>query len=372
MNDFLNNIQQFISDYSGNWAANLIAIAFGSLIGWLLWRFIYSRLVAVADKTKMKWDDVVVHSIRAPVSVLIWCWPMMIGLSLLLENMFDRSMSGLKTVQVLLAIILVVWTLFRLVSNTTDLILKRRNKDETTVHAISKIVRIIIFIIGVLTAMQTLGLSLSGLLTFGGVGGLIVGMAAKDLLSNFFGGMIVYLDRPFQVGDWIRSPDRNIEGTVEKIGWRMTTIRTFDKRPLYAPNAIFANIVVENPSRMHNRRINETIGLRYQDADKVDTIIAEVTDMVKNHEAIDTRQTIIVNFTQFGPSSLDFFIYAFTQTVDWVRYHEVKQDVLLQTMKIIHAHGADVAFPTRTLFMEPQAIEQDEQHPQADTQPIKQ
>ena len=106
------------------------------------------------------------------------------------------------------------------------------------------------------------------MLTFGGVGGLIVGLAAKDLLSNFFGGMMIYFDRPFKVGDWIRSPDRQIEGTVERIGWRMTIIRTFDKRPLYVPNSVFSSIVVENPSRMLNRRINETFGLRYQDADK--------------------------------------------------------------------------------------------------------
>ncbi|MDW3125364.1 mechanosensitive ion channel family protein, partial [Vibrio sp. 1974] len=176
---------------------------------------------------------------------------------------------------------------------------------------------------GVLTIMQAFGLSLSGLLTFGGVGGLIVGLAAKDLLSNFFGGLMIYFDRPFKVGDWIRSPDRQIEGTVERIGWRMTSIRTFDKRPLYVPNSVFSNIVVENPSRMLNRRIYEVVGLRYDDADKVPEIITAVREMLKNHKDIDTRQTLIVNFDTFGPSSLNFFIYTFTKTVNWVRYHEV-------------------------------------------------
>ncbi|MEF1299785.1 mechanosensitive ion channel family protein, partial [Vibrio parahaemolyticus] len=189
-----------------------------------------------------------------------------------------------------------------------------------------------IITIGVLTIMQAFGLSLSGLLTFGGVGGLIVGLAAKDLLSNFFGGLMIYFDRPFKVGDWIRSPDRQIEGTVERIGWRMTSIRTFDKRPLYVPNSVFSNIVVENPSRMLNRRIYEVVGLRYDDADKVPEIITAVREMLKNHKDIDTRQTLIVNFDTFGPSSLNFFIYTFTKTVNWVRYHEVKQDVLLKVV----------------------------------------
>ena len=152
--------------------------------------------------------------------------------------------------------------------------------------------------------MQAFGLSLSGLLTFGGVGGLIVGLAAKDLLSNFFGGMMIYFDRPFKVGDWIRSPDRQIEGTVERIGWRMTIIRTFDKRPLYVPNSVFSNIVVENPSRMLNRRINETFGLRYQDANKLALIVDDVKAMLETHPDIDAKQTLIVNFDKFGPSTL--------------------------------------------------------------------
>lgn len=229
-------------------------------------------------------------------------------------------------------------------------------------QAIAKVARLFFITVGILTVMQAFGLSLSGLLTFGGVGGLIVGLAAKDLLSNFFGGLMIYFDRPFKVGDWIRSPDRQIEGTVERIGWRMTIIRTFDKRPLYVPNSVFSNIVVENPSRMLNRRIYEKIGLRYDDAEKMPQIITAVKEMLKNHKDIDARQTLIVNFDTFGPSSLHFFIYTFTKTVNWVRYHEVKQDVLLQVINIIKEHEADIAFPTQTLKLDPvQMIKAEEQ-----------
>ena len=107
-----------------------------------------------------------------------------------------------------------------------------------------------------------------------------MGFAAKDLLANFFGGMMIYMDRPFSVGEWIRSPDKEIEGTVEDIGWRLTRIRTFDKRPLYIPNSVFANISVENPSRMTSRRIYETVGIRYDDIDKMDLIVAQVKGML--------------------------------------------------------------------------------------------
>jgi MscS family membrane protein len=200
--------------------------------------------------------------------------------------------------------------------------------------------------------MQLLGYSVSGLLAFGGIGGIAVGFAAKDLLANFFGGLMIYLDRPFSVGDWIRSPDKEIEGTVEDVGWRLTRIRTFDKRPLYIPNSVFASISVENPSRMTNRRIYETVGIRYCDMDSMNNIVQQVTQMLKDHDAIDNNQTMIVNFNKFSDSSLDFFIYTFTKTTDWIEFHSVKQDVLLQIAEIIEKNGSEIAFPTSSIHLE--------------------
>ena len=202
-----------------------------------------------------------------------------------------------------------------------------------------------------LVALQTLGISIAGVLAFGGIGGIAVGFAAKDLLANFFGGMMIYLDRPFVVGDWIRSPDKEIEGTVEAIGWRLTRIRTFDARPLYVPNAVFSTISVQNPSRRTHRRIYEVIGIRYEDADKMSEVVATVKKMLTEHPEIDTSRTMIVNFNSFAPSSLDFFIYTFTKTTNWVAYHGIKEDVLLKVFAIIRELGAEIAFPTSTLHL---------------------
>ncbi len=154
---------------------------------------------------------------------------------------------------------------------------------------------------------------------------------------------MIYFDRPFSVGDWISSPDRNIEGTVERIGMRMTMIRTFESRPLYVPNSVFSSIVVQNPSRMQHRRIRETIGIRYKDADKMAVIVDEVKTMLQNHPDIEQNATLMVNFDAFAGSSLEFFIYTFTKTVNWARYHEVKQDVMLKIIEIVQRNGADFA-----------------------------
>ena len=149
---------------------------------------------------------------------------------------------------------------------------------------------------------------------------------------------------------WSRTT-RNIEGVAEQIGWRLTVIRTFDSRPLYIPNSTFTNIAVENPSRMKNRRIYEYVGLRYDDVGQVADVVRDVTDMLESHDGIDQRQTLIVNFDRFAPSSLDFFVYCFTKTRNWARYHAVKQDVLLRILEIVDRHGAEVAFPTSTVHV---------------------
>ncbi len=243
-------------------------------------------------------------ALKAPVSTLIWCWPATVSLGIILESELNDKINWLSTLADS------YYQRLRMDRHAADHQYRRfRSGTEKPRRnhrsAIAKVGRLFIITIGVLTIMQAFGLSLSGLLTFGG-GWLNRRSCCKDLLSNFFGGLMIYFDRPFKVGDWIRSPDRQIEGTVERIGWRMTSIRTFDKRPLYVPNSVFSNIVVENPSRMLNRRIYEVVGLRYDDADKVPEIITAVREMLKNHKDIDTRQTLIVNFDTFGPSSLNF------------------------------------------------------------------
>ena len=100
---------------------------------------------------------------------------------------------------------------------------------------------------------------------------------------------------------------------------------------------------------MTNRRIKETIGIRYSDASKMGVIVNEVKEMLQSHEAIDASHTLIVNFVSYSASSLDFFIYTFTKTTNWIEFHEIKQDVMLKIIDIVHKHDADFAFPTRTI-----------------------
>lgn len=330
------------------WLYDIGALLIVAMVSWSIWQLLYHRWLTFTQKTSMVWDSSLVEALHRPINYLIIFWPLLLSLGILVEKTTHYSTDFFLDSRQLLVIWVFVWVLIRLVTNVEDA-LSATAKDITSIGAISKVLRLTIVVVGGLAMMQNLGISLSGMLTFGGVGGLIAGMAAKEMLANFFGGMMIYMDKPFKVGDWIRSPDRDIEGTVERIGFRMTVVRTFDKRPLYVPNAVFSSVVVENASRMFNRRIKQTIGLRYQDADKVATITQEIRTMLQHHMDIDKRQTIIVNFFNYGGSSLEILVYCFTRTVDWVTYQNVQQDVMLKVMSIVHEHGADFAFPTTTL-----------------------
>ena len=317
---------------------------------------IVRRLTKAADRTETQWDDVLLYAIFPPIQWVMW---VVLGLlSLSLFPVLDGIREALLRLSDTALLLLFGWLAHRLSRGIEEELLGEHrgalgSSDRATISAVARLSRIALWVITGIMILQSLGVSVSGLLAFGGVGGIAVGFAARDMLANFLGGLSIFLDRPFAVGDWIRSPDREIEGTVEDVGWRVTRIRTFDQRPLYVPNSVFSTVALENPSRMLNRRIYETIGVRYDDAGAMEQIVAEVKEMLLAHDDIDKGKTLMVNFVAFGASSLDFFIYCFTRTTDWATFHGVKQDVLVKILNIIERQGAEVAFPTRTVLLSP-------------------
>lgn len=355
--EWLNNLAQSLASASGleSWAMTVFVIVLAAMLLDFLQRRLMKRFEAFVTRTENLWDDALFHAAVRPISLLIW----VIGISLAVQMMPVREdglftgslITSVRQVGVLVAI---TWFLTSFIQQIENNLIARaeresRGIDRTTVKALGRVLQVTVIVTAVLVGLDALGFNVAGLMAAGGIGGLAVGFAAKDILANFFGGVTVFVDRPFGLGDWIVIKDNGIEGVVENIGWRQTTIRKFDKRPVYVPNAIFTTASVENPSRMTNRRLNETIGVRYDDVEQLDSITRAVRAMLETHPEIDEKQTLMVNFNGFGASSLDFFIYCMTHTVVWTRFHEVKQDVLLKIAAIIDDHGAQIAYPTRTL-----------------------
>jgi MscS family membrane protein len=338
------------------WVASLVAIALVTVVANQVAQVLLRQAARATQKTSTVWDNALVTTASRPVLAALW----VIGagfMARVLQHQIEVDfMDEALAARDVALVACVTWFLLRFIGQVArNVVAARQSRGEefdlTTVDALGKLARLVTVVVAVLTVAQTLGFQVTGLLALGGVGGIAVGFAAKDLLANFFGGLTIYLDRPFSVGEWIRSPDKSIEGTVEYISWRHTRIRAFNKNPIYVPNAVFTSIVVENPSRMSHRRIKETIGVRYDDFAVVEPVVDEIRAMLETHEGIDATQTLIVNFNQFGPSSLDIMVYTFTRTTVWVEYHHVKQDVLLKIGEIIERHGAEIAFPTQTLHL---------------------
>lgn len=155
--------------------------------------------------------------------------------------------------------------------------------DVRKMDAINKVLTLAIYLIAIFLLLEQTGSSMNTLIAFGGISGLAIAFASQQIIANFFGGIMIYLTHPFDIGDWIQLPEKAVEGNVEEIGWYTTEIRTFEKRPIYIPNSLLTNVLVTNPSRMTHRRFNEVIKLRHQDIPELSAIIQDLKDFFLSH-----------------------------------------------------------------------------------------
>ena len=243
-------MEKILQDYNlDHWIVKFLVIIFIIIVINITTRLFLGSLRKQFKKTNNIWDDCIINSIYKPFTILVWILGVVFTLEafnndLKIFNISNDFLIDLKRAGIIFVIALFLSNLSKnfqqaIVANNVS---NNIDVDEATYEAIAKIIRLSIIITSGLIILQTFGFSISGVLAFGGIGGVAVGFAAKDMLANFFGGLMIYLDRPFRKGDWIRSPDREIEGTVENIGWRQTSIRNFRKNVIYIPNSVFMNI----------------------------------------------------------------------------------------------------------------------------------
>lgn len=339
------------------WLVNSGLILIGMLFFHWLSRHAYRFLVYKLDNGRHPWAVSLVKSMHAPWLMFFWIMVISFIIPILMQHFHIpiKHQGVVNTIRSLAFLAAFYWSFLNLIKRVEIDVAprwqRRAVRDKTTIRAVAQLLRVVLTIMLVLMILPMLGFETSSLLAFGGVGALGVTYAAKDTLSNVLGGMMIFWDRPFSVGDWIRSPDRDIEGTVEHIGWRLTRIRTISKRALYVPNGIFSAISIENPSRMSHRFINTTVGIRYDDVGVLDPITKDIDAMLRQHSGIDPMQNIMVHLMECAASSLNINIYAFTKTTDSARFRQVQQEVLLKSIAIIAAHGAECAFPTTTVLL---------------------
>jgi len=308
-------------------------------------------------KTKSTIDNSIIVAIKKPILFFIWLYSFIVCSDLLIERVDETFFKITVNLKLVIVYFSVLVFLLRSITQVRRHYILQREKygaviDYSGIDAVEKLSKVVVMIIWSIFALGKMGFNLNALLAFGGAGGIIVGFAGKDLFANVFGGLMIYLDKPFAVGDWIASPDKEIEGDVEFIGWRQTRILTFEKFPIYVPNSIFGTLVIQNKSRLRSRRIKETMNVRYLDLSKIDKITNDITTMLKEHPSINKKYKMFVNFTNFTDGMLTLTIYTFTNTTELVRFHEIKQDVLLKIANIIKQNGAEIAFTPNAIYMQ--------------------
>lgn len=337
-----------------------LGMALRRLITYVFRRF----LSGYAETTQAAWDDEITTLLPAPLSVMakVGLW---YAAARVLQIPNDPVPLGDVVLQgfEIAFWVGVVWLLFRVVdlmmsaaarfASTTD-----SKLDDQAIPILRRSIKIVVGTLATIMVIQGLGYSVTGIIASLGVGGLALALAAQDTVANLFGSVIIFTDRPFQIGDWVEF--KGIEGTVQQVGFRTSVIRRFDRSTVMVPNAVFSTEPVVNHSRRDRRRIKMTIGVTYSSSrEQMGQLLDGLRQLLKDHEPID-QSFHFAHFVAFGPSSLDVQIYCFTTTIDWVEWLEAREQLMLKIMALVESLGLEFAYPSQTVYLRQEEWEADD------------
>lgn len=222
--------------------------------------------------------------------------------------------------------------------------------DDQLVPLVRKILKTFVVVIGIMAILRGLKFDILPIITGLSIGGLAVALAAQDTLKNFFGSVMIFIDRPFQIGDWITSD--NVDGTVEEVGFRSTRIRTFRDSLMYVPNSVISNQMVDNHGKRTYRRFYTRLAITYDTpANLIEVFVKGIEKIVLNHP--DTRKDYYNIFlNDYGASSLDIMLYVFFKVPNWTEELKCRQEIMLGINRLAEELGVRFAFPTQTLMVE--------------------
>ncbi|MDH5677683.1 MAG: mechanosensitive ion channel family protein [Nitrospinota bacterium] len=315
----------------------------------------------LAAKYEGEWDEEFTHSIGQPLNVLILVYGLLLSLNVLPLPQKPVNIAGfVDMAELMTVLVLGLWLFSRMISAMDKVIRKRALDPEHWLDAglapfITISLRIIVFVTGVIVIAQNLGYSVSGLVASLGLGAAALALASKDTVANLFGSLMIMMDKPFQVGDWIRGS--GFEGTVEEIGLRSTRIRTFDKTVQNVPNNLLANVIIENMDRrkdkdLNMRRVSIIIGIaQTATADQMEELVDQVKNLLMEEPMVNKSYEPMVYFSDFGQSSYDLMVYYFAHT-DWRTWLKAKQTVNIKIIRKLEEMGLSLAYTTQTVYLE--------------------
>lgn len=342
----------FLGASIGDGILAMLVLMLGLALRGLISRWIIGALKGIADKTQTTMDNAVLDALSGPLKLI----PVIIGLFVAIQILgFEGPfMAGTRLIQSLIAVV-IFWALHNAVKPVLrSMAGLRRVLSTVMLDWIEKSLRVIFVVVGAAAVLQIWDIPVGPIIAGLGLFGVAVGLGAQDLFRNLIAGILILTERRFLPGDWIKV-DGVVEGTVERINFRSTVVRRFDKGPVYVPNAELSDNAVINFSRMSHRRIYWMIGVEYKTtADQLRHICQQISDYVSGNEEFagppDVPQFVRVD--SFGPSSIDIMLYCFTITRDWGEWLRIKEDLTFRIKDIVEGAGTGFAFPSQTIYFD--------------------
>ncbi len=334
----------------------IIALAiflFFLLLRGIFSKFVVKRLENYVSKSSNNFDNSLVSSMEGPAKF----FPIVLGFFVSTSYLTIETQAAefLETVNRSLITILIFWTFHQIIGPFS--VVMRSIGDllsRDLLNWIIKAIKVLIFILGVAAVLELWGIKIGPIIAGLGLFGVAVALGAQDLFKNLISGILVLVERRFQVGDWIYV-DGVIEGTVESIGFRSTVVRRFDKSLATIPNFQFAEKAVINNSQTTNRRINWLIGLEYRTTSKqLSDIKVQIENYIKNNNNFSTEGDTFLNINvdQFAASSIDIRLICFTKTNKYLEWMQVKDALAIEIKSIVEKNKASFAFPSTSIYVE--------------------
>jgi len=333
-----------------------ILIGLGIFLVFLIFRGLISKLIIkklelISKRTTNKLDDTFVKAMVGPARFL----PVVLGFFIASYYMSfsEETRNFVDNINRTLITILIFWIIHQIIE-PISYILSGLGKILTRelIGWIIKSLKILIFILGTAAVLELWGIKIGPIIAGLGLFGVAVALGAQDLFKNLISGILVLVEKRFKIGDWILV-EGIIEGIVEKIGFRSTVVRKFDKSVAIIPNFQFAENAVINISQTTNWIVSWTINLQYDSTiDQLKTIRNQIEDYIKTNEDYKPDLGYAVRVDSFAESSIDMYIRCFTKTDDWDEWLAVKERLAIQIKQIVEKNGASFAFPSQSIYVE--------------------
>lgn len=354
----MQEVSESLHQFDGIEAWTKLGISIGIFLIFLLLRkvfttYIFKFFLRIAEKRKVEFAANLMLAIEQPVRWLI----VLIGVIISLHYFpIDTPSVELRSkIYRSFFVFLFFWTFSNISSILTILFPKLVSKFGLEVDLIvmpffTKIIKLIIIAFGASIIAEEWGFNVDGFVAGLGLGGLAFALAAKDTVSNFFGGIVIVTEKPFTIGDWIKTP--SVEGTIEDITFRSTKVRTFAQALVTVPNATLSNEPIINWSKMGKRQIAFHLGVNVTTPkEKLENVIKDIEKMLIDHPEVHP-ETILVKFDEFSHSGFNLYLYFFTNATDFGGYLSIKEDVNFKIMEILEQEDVQIAIPSQAFILQ--------------------